>query len=123
MGYRSTGMQNLMRIESLIANNIQNILQKENGNQNHIYLYNAGELWVAFEKSAFQLEQISDDINTTMVMRLKDRPFPLVFNTISDTKVQGLCKQKRTLQKLIQISASPMDHEMFNNWYRDLVTE
>lgn len=46
------GMDNLMRIESLIANNLTNILQKENDNVSKINLYSIGDYWVAFGYSA-----------------------------------------------------------------------
>ena len=119
----SSGMQNLMRIESLVASKLQNILSKESDNVNHIYLYNAGELWVAFENSAYQLEQLLGDADATIVMRLKNRPFPLVLNTISDIKVRGLYKKGNPLQGFIKLPASPMDKETFQNWYRELVVE
>lgn len=122
MAYISnSGRENMMRIESLIACNIHNILQKENGNENHIYLYNVGELWVAFENSAFQLEQLSDDVDTTVLVRPKNHPFPFVFNTISDTKVRILYQHNQH-KDFLQIPATPLDKESFKNWYQDFLT-
>ena len=88
----TSGMENLMRIETLIANNLTNILQKENDNVSNINLYSIGDYWVAFEYSAFQLEQISDYTDGTLVMRLKNRPFPIVLNIISNANLKRFYK-------------------------------
>lgn len=122
MSYTPTsGMENLQRIENLVAANLSNILKKENENDSHINLYNLGDFWVAFENSAFQLEQLSDNLDGTLVMRLKNRPFPLILNTISDTKVRSLCRSN-THKDFLQIPATPLDKESFRIWYRDFIT-
>ena len=122
MSYTPTsGMENLQRIETLVAANLSNILKKENENDSHINLYNLGDFWVAFENSAFQLEQLSDNLDGTLVMRLKNSPFPLILNTISDTKVRSLCRSN-THKDFLQIPATPLDKESFRTWYRDFIT-
>ena len=116
------GMQNLMRIETLIANDLQDILQKKNDNENTINLYNIGEYWVAFEKSAYQLEQISDNVDASVVIRLKNHPFPLIFNTISSRVVRKLYKKSATAQ-FLQLPTSTLNRDTFKNWYKELTLE
>lgn len=118
----TSGMENLMRIETLIANNLTNILQKENDNVSNINLYGIGDYWVAFEYSAFQLEQISDYTDGTLVMRLKNRPFPIVLNIISNANLKRLYKHYSN-KEFLQLSAAPLDKESFSTWYRDLTME
>ncbi len=44
------------KIVNLLQNQIGSIIQKEDGNQNMIHIYNAGNRWVTFEKSACLVE-------------------------------------------------------------------
>ena len=116
------GIQNLMRIETLIAQDLSDILSKENDNTNNINLYNNGEYWVAFEKSAYQLEQISDNVNSTVVIRLKDRPFPLIFNTISNNDAKMFSKQTKQ-HHFLQLPTKSLNSQSFNAWYRELTEQ
>lgn len=120
----TTGIQDLMRVDSLIASKINSILVSEKGNVNHINLYNAGELWVAFDKSAFLLQQVTSHIDEAMVVELKDRPFPLIFHVISNSDAHGL--SQRTVNTIttsthLQFLTRPIDTHDFNTWYRSLV--
>lgn len=120
----TTGIQDLMRVDSLIASKINSILVSEKGNVNHINLYNAGELWVAFDKSAYLLQQVTSHIDEAMVVELKDRPFPLIFHVISSSDAHGL--SQRTVNTIttsthLQFLTRPIDTHDFNTWYRSLV--
>lgn len=120
----TTGIQDLMRVDSLIASKINSILVSEKGNVNHINLYNAGELWVAFDKSAYLLQQVTSHIDKAMVVELKDRPFPLIFHVISSSDAYGL--SRTTLNTItttthLQFLTRPIDTHDFNTWYRSLV--
>lgn len=120
----TTGIQDLMRVDSLIASKINSILVSEKGNVNHINLYNAGELWVAFDKSAYLLQQVTSHIDEAMVVELKDRPFPLIFHVISSSDAHGL--SQRTVNTIttsthLQFLTRPIDPHDFNTWYRSLV--
>lgn len=120
----TTGIQDLMRVDSLIASRINSILVSEKGNVNHINLYNAGELWVAFDKSAYLLQQVTSHIDEAMVVELKDRPFPLIFHVISNSDAHGL--SQRTVNTIttsthLQFLTRPIDTHDFNTWYRSLV--
>jgi hypothetical protein len=120
----TTGIQDLMRVDSLIASKINSILVSEKGNVNHINLYNAGELWVAFDKSAYLLQQVTSHIDEAMVVELKDRPFPLIFHVITDSDAHGL--SQRTVNTIttsthLQFLTRPIDTHDFNTWYRSLV--
>jgi hypothetical protein len=120
----TTGIQDLMRVDTLIASKINSILVSEKGNVNHINLYNAGELWVAFDKSAYLLQQVTSHIDEAMVVELKDRPFPLIFHVISNSDAHGL--SQRTVNTIttsthLQFLTRPIDTHDFNTWYRSLV--
>lgn len=120
----TTGIQDLMRVDTLIASKINSILVSEKGNVNHINLYNAGELWVAFDKSAYLLQQVTSHIDEAMVVELKDRPFPLIFHVISSSDAHGL--SQRTVNTIttsthLQFLTRPIDTHDFNTWYRSLV--
>jgi hypothetical protein len=120
----TTGIQDLMCVDSLIASKINSILVSEKGNVNHINLYNAGELWVAFDKSAYLLQQVTSHIDEAMVVELKDRPFPLIFHVISNSDAHGL--SQRTVNTIttsthLQFLTRPIDTHDFNTWYRSLV--
>lgn len=120
----TTGIQDLMCVDTLIASKINSILVSEKGNVNHINLYNAGELWVAFDKSAYLLQQVTSHIDEAMVVELKDRPFPLIFHVISSSDAHGL--SQRTVNTIttsthLQFLTRPIDTHDFNTWYRSLV--
>lgn len=119
---QATGMENFLRIESLVAKNRHDIQKREVDNNNNIYLYNAGAVWVAFEYSAFQLELMTDDLDGTLVFRLKDYPLPFVLKVIDDIKVRKLCKYRKD-QDLIQIQVPALNKDSFNNWYRELIMD
>lgn len=119
---QATGMENFLRIESLVAKNRHDIQKREVDNNNNIYLYNASAVWVDFEYSAFQLELMMDDLDGTLVFRLKDYPLPFVLKVIDDIKVRKLCKYRKN-QDLIQIQVPTLNRNSFNNWYRELIMD
>lgn len=50
-------MKSGQRLMLLLKTRLPEILSKESANQSSIYLYNIGDYWVAFEKSAHLLSQ------------------------------------------------------------------
>ena len=119
---QSSGMENFRRLESFVAKNLQNILKREMDNKNSIYLYNVGDMWVALEYSAYQLELMTNELDGNMVFRFYDRPMPVVLRVISDVNVRSLCKNNKN-QEFIQIPAPTLNKESFNDWYRELVID
>ena len=55
----SSSLTLLQRVSTLLQGNLKQILFKELHNDNRVNLYDVGEYWVAFEKSAYQLELLS----------------------------------------------------------------
>ena len=53
---------NFQTLNELITNHIMTILNEEMSGWNRIHLYAIGELWVAFERSAYDLSRIFKDI-------------------------------------------------------------
>ena len=56
------------RIHTLLTTDLKKILGQELHNENKVNLYDVGECWVAFEKSAYMLEQMVDDDNQSLVL-------------------------------------------------------
>lgn len=61
-------------------------------NENRVNLYDVGECWVTFEKSAYLLEQMIDDDNQSLVLYVKTHPFPLVMRNSHHHKVKDICR-------------------------------
>ena len=61
----------------LIGREIKDILVKESRNDRFMYLYDTGNYWMAFEKSAFKLCTMYAGA-AVMPMRIVDVPFPVV---------------------------------------------
>lgn len=72
------------RLKALLENHQNDILERESScSGNSIYLYDTGEYWVAFERSAFRLRQIFPDSDIT-VLHLKTWLFPVVMVSVAD---------------------------------------
>lgn len=66
-----------VRLISLLGNHLKEILKRESDNRAFIHLYCTGPYWVAFEKSAYLLRQISSRTLVTP-LSLTTYPFPIV---------------------------------------------
>ena len=64
------------RINTLLETNLKKILNNELHNEDRIHLYDVGEYWVAFEKSAYLLEKINPKDEQPLVLYMKGYPFP-----------------------------------------------
>ena len=59
------------RINTLLETNLKKILNNELHNEDRIHLYDVGEYWVAFEKSAYLLEKINPKDEQPLVLYMK----------------------------------------------------
>lgn len=121
-----TGNNTLHRVASLLDSDLQKILKKEIHNNDRIHLYDVGEYWVAFEKSAYMLEKMTDAGEKPLVLYLKSYPFPIVMRSIHYLKVNDMCKKhimaKRQLEYL-QFLTKQSDDASYRKWYREYVID
>ena len=122
----NTGNAMLARLKELLTIELKKILQQEAHNDNHINLYETGDYWVAFEKSAYQLGQLTDSAERTMVLRVKNHPFPIIMRSIHYKRLDDVCRKhimaKRTLDYL-QFVTHPVDRKSYGKWYSELLLE
>lgn len=114
------------RINTLLEINLKKILNNELHNEDRIHLYDVGEYWVAFEKSAYLLEKINPKDEQPLVLYMKGYPFPIVMHSVYYTKVNDMCRKhpmsRRGLEYL-QIMTKSIDNKQYTKWYRELVID
>ena len=77
-----------VRLISLLGNHLKEILKREADNRAFIHLYCTGPYWVAFEKSAYLLRQISSRTLVTP-LSLTTYPFPIVMVSWTDGELRS----------------------------------
>lgn len=115
----------LQRVTDLLEGHLQQILRKERDNENRVNLYDVGEYWVAFDRSAYLFEQLDAKAASPVVVHLKDYPFPIVMHTAHYTRVDALCRRhvmSRRTMECLQLMTRPMDSGSYNRWYREQVS-
>ena len=121
---RSTQANTFARITTLLSTNLKSILKKEVHNDNRVNLYGAGEYWVAFEKSAYMLDKMTDKSDKPMVLHLQTHPFPIVMRSIHSLTVNDMCRHHIVAKKqleYLQLMTQPTDDASYNEWYREFV--
>lgn len=108
------------RVNALLEARLQHILQEEQQNENRINLYDVGEYWVAFEKSAYLLEQMAPKEERPMVLYMEQYPFPIVMHCSHYLRVKELCRQhvlsRRGMDRL-QFLTKPLEKASYKKWY------
>ena len=111
----------LMRnLDSLLTAEQGNILRRERENSHQIHLYNVGQYWATFDKSAYQVEHMANLKDVPDVVKLKNNPFPIVMHIIDKNLFHSLCKSKSPVvqdKKYIQIDGISIDSKEYNKWY------
>ena len=109
------------RLMSLLEHHHKDILKRESaGTDGFIYLYDAGEYWVAFEQSACRLRQLFPDCDI-IVLHLPVWPFPVVMASVPDSLFR---KYSRT--HIVRafgpdhkiLSGSPVSPEQYSRWHK-----
>ena len=109
------------RLMSLLEHHHKDILKRESaGTDGFIYLYDAGEHWVAFEQSACLLRQLFPDCDI-IVLHLQAWPFPVVMASVQDSLFR---KYSRT--HIVRafgpdhkiLSGSPVSPEQYSRWHK-----
>lgn len=111
----------LMRnLDSLLTAEQSNIIRRERDNSHHIHLYNVGQYWATFDKSAYQVEHMANLKDVPDVVKLKNNLFPIVMHIIDKNLFHSLCKSKSPVvqdKKYIQIDGINIDSMEYNHWY------
>ena len=109
----------LEQLNSLMTKELSNILRRELHNEDKVYLYNLGEYWTAFERSAYQLDQLSK--TDPLVLYMDEYPFPIVMCAAHDREVNVLCRKGRkaaTHRDYREFVTRPLDPQVYAAWYR-----
>lgn len=111
------------RINALLEKEMQDILRQEMQNENRIHLYDVGEYWVAFEKSAYLLEQLVPKEEQPVVLYMENHPFPIVMQSSHYLRVRELCRRQVLAKKgtdRLQFLTKPIETASYKKWYRNL---
>ena len=68
-------------LAALLTGHFDAIMERERTNRSSVHLYGAGDYWVAFEQSAYQLCQLMPSCETTL-FRFAVYPFPVVMASV-----------------------------------------
>ena len=107
-----------------LLKNIKAIYNRELTNESFIYLYEAGEYWIAFEKSAYFLSlQLKGRKSEVSAIRMDFLPFPIIYSGIDDSTRQKLrcnndCISRNHCSYIKVKTNSPTNDEEYNRWYR-----
>ena len=81
-------------LAALLTGHFDAIMERERTNRSSVHLYGAGDYWVAFEQSAYQLCQLMPSCETTL-FRFAVYPFPVVMASVTDARpacLQGVLR-------------------------------
>ena len=107
-----------------LLRNIKAICNRELTNESFIYLYEAGEYWIAFEKLAYLLSlQLKGQKSEVSAIRMDFLPFPIIYCGIDDSTRQKLrcnndCISRNHCSYIKVKTNSPTNDEEYNRWYR-----
>ena len=107
-----------------LLRNIKTIYKKELTNESFIYLYEVGEYWIAFEKSAYLLSlQLKEQKSEVSAIKMDFLPFPVLFSSVDDITKQKLrsknvCISRNHCSYIKVETTSSGNVEEYNRWYR-----
>lgn len=111
------------RLKALLENHQNDILERESScSGNSIYLYDTGEYWVAFERSAFRLRQIFPDSDIA-VLHLKTCSCPVVMVSVSGrefTEYPGRYALRPSGAGRMVLSGEIISQARYARWHRDI---
>ena len=104
----------------LMENHLADILFNESSNGDYIHLYRAGDCWVAFERSAFNLYRCYSKA-VINAMKVFIAPFPIVLASVEDREIPLIVDDmectKRNLVERIYKMKKPSDSKLFQQWH------
>ncbi|WP_455669714.1 hypothetical protein [Phocaeicola sp.] len=112
-----------IRLQRLIQSSHTEILGREKDNNNFIYLYNIGTYWVAFEQSAYRLDNLFPRCELTLFRVSGHLEYVVMASVSSDEAAVFLCKHiihcDRPDYKVLV--ASPFLVRDYYKWHLDAV--
>ncbi len=111
-----------MQLQNLMEAQHVKILNREKDNACRAYLYNAGEYWIAFERSAWQLCQLFPQSNVS-ILHLKTYPFPIVMASVLYQHALPYFRQHivQTFRDHTILLTSALPSTKYCKWHRDTV--
>ncbi len=106
-----------LSLQSLLQKEIKNILKKEVGNTDAMYLYGTGTYWVAFENSAYQLCQQCEEVELTPFF-FDDYPFPVLMASISYFALED-----KTISDRMTLTVPKLNQRRYNVWHRKVIKQ
>lgn len=109
-------------LAALLTGHFDAIMERERTNRSSVHLYGAGDYWVAFEQSAYQLCQLMPSCETTL-FRFAVYPFPVVMASVTDAQLQPfvrlhiLCTDQPAYKVF---SVRPYSADRYRSWHRTL---
>lgn len=99
-------------LQSLLQKEIKNILKKEVGNTDAMYLYGTGTYWVAFENSAYQLCQQYEEAELTPFF-FDEYPFPVLMASVPYSALDN-----NKISDRLVLRAPKLNQRRYNAWHR-----
>ena len=109
-------------LAALLTGHFDAIMERERTNRSSVHLYGAGDYWVAFEQSAYQLCQLMPSCETTL-FRFAVYPFPVVMASVTDVQLQSFVRLHilRTDQPAYKVfSVRPYSADRYRSGHRTL---
>lgn len=116
----------LAKLQTLISKQLKNILKNELSNENRVNMYGVGEYWVAFQRSAYLLEQLTRKKEDHVVLYVDDYPFPVIMQNIHYNRVNDICRKHIATKKsmeYLQFITKPIDEPSYTKWFRKHTAE
>ena len=110
-------------LENLIQNHHAEILSREKNNDKFIHLYNIGAHWVAFEQSAYRLNDLFPKCELSLFI-VPDRPDYVVMASVPGDKGNAYFRKhiiSRDGLNYKVLKAAPLVAEYYQKWHVDAV--
>lgn len=114
-----------LRINELLATRRHEILERENANGQHIYLYDMGAYRAAFEQSAWQLCRLFPH-STTAVIESDVYPFTIVTAFVSNNDVQQYVQNhivESFDKEYTMIAGTALPPSRYERWHKDIADD
>ncbi len=112
-----------IRLKNLIQSQHTEILSREKNNDKFINLYSIGAYWVAFEQSAYRLNDLFPQCELSLFI-VPDRPDYVVMASVSGDKVNAYFRKhviSRDGLNYKVLKAAPLVAEYYQKWHVDAV--
>lgn len=115
-----------LHLLALLSTHLNEIIDRESGNDNRIYLYPTGNYWTAFEKSAYQLERLFPQCSVSSMV-LATSPTPIVLASLPYTDIAGYATDKSRItikafgndEVLAIMQAPTLPAAVYRHWHME----